>query len=175
MSSKYVPPAMRNKQNQQRKFEKSQPPVEEPKVCEMNDTNFPALGEVPKKVTVWGGTKSFAELASEWKDKDDSDELVKQHEEQKKSQQPTYTYRQNVPLPKFHNVRRFIEPEDVEESAKPIDKKEDDEGWTVVDRTKVRREKTFEERIAQLEKNAKNESMESNEQTEQEYESVWDN
>lgn len=168
MSSKYVPPAMRNKQR------KSQPPVEEPKVCEMNDTNFPALGEVPKKVTVWGGTKSFAELASEWKEKQETDELMKQHEEEKKSQQPTY-YRQNVPLPKFHNVRRFVEPEDDEEVAKPVNKKEDDEGWTVVDRTKVRREKTFEERMAKIEMEEKNASNELEADGHEEYESVWDN
>lgn len=172
MSSKYVPHAMRNKHSQKRNFDnKPQPPVEQPEVCEFNETNFPSIGNPKNKMTVWGGSKSFADLANEWKSKDETDEFLKQREEAKKSQEPTYLYRQNIPLPKFHNVRRFIEPEDEKEQNVQQEESE----WVLVDRKKVRREKTVEELIAKRELESAKESSENNEEHAQEYESCWDN
>jgi hypothetical protein len=172
MSSKYVPPALRNKPSQKRNFDnKPEPPVEQPEVCEFNESNFPSLGNPKNKMTVWGGSKSFADLANEWKSKDETDEIMKQSEERKKTQESTYLYRQNIPLPKFHNVRRFIEPEDEKEQTVQQEESE----WVLVDRKKVRREKTVEELIAKRELESAKESSETNEEQAQEYESYWDN
>ena len=174
MSSKYVPPALRNKNShQKRNFDnKPEPPVEQPDVCEYNEANFPSLGNPKNKMAVWGGSKSFAELASEWKIKDETEnEMLKQNEEIKKTQESTYLYRQNIPLPKFHNVRRFIEPEDDKEQNVQQEESE----WVLVDRKKVRREKTVEELIARRELESSKEANETNEEQAQEYESCWDN
>lgn len=168
MSSKYVPPAMRNR----KKFQ--QPQVEEkPAVCEFNDTNFPTLGNGQAKAVVWGGAKSFAQLANEWKEKDENDEMVKENEEYQKKKESTYASRHNVPLPKFHPVGRFTDVEEDEEEETVNKPKDDESEWTTVDRRKYRKEKTFEEKIAaQLEAEAKEESVWNLEEQE-EYETCW--
>lgn len=176
MASKYVPPAMRNAKKETvhespKKFEPrrnykpqweveresneevvKQKALEEEKGRELTDNNFPRLVALPTKLSVWGGSRSFADLANEWKEKTVEDEISKKNAEDEKNEERTYVYRQNLPLPKFHNVRRFVEADDEEDSyveaapqANPTD---DDSGWTLVDRKKVRREKTFEEKLA---------------------------
>lgn len=174
MSSKYVPPAMRNKPRKPESRDKPQPPPEQPKVCELNDTNFPELVKPKNSMSVWGGTKSFAELANEWKSKDESDEILKQSEERRKTQESAYVFRQNIPLPKFHNVRRFIEPEDDQDYNRSNDQQEESD-WILVDRKKVHQEKTFEEKIAKREIESAEETSKSTEEQAQEYESCWDN
>jgi len=106
---------------------------------ERTEENFPALGNAGAKQMTWSGRK-FTELASEWKEETDREKEARELEEKR-------TDDSDFVLPRFHNIRRFAEPEErldetVEE--KPVD----EEGqWETVNR-KVRKEKrelTFEE------------------------------
>jgi hypothetical protein len=176
MASKYVPPHMRNnavrtetmnvappiqhrrdnRQNYKSQWQIEQDvkaennkkkKLEDEKGREFNDNNFPSLVSAPTNKTVWGGQKSFAVLASEWKQ---TEEVKKESSETEKNEQRSYIYRQNLPLPKFHNVRRFVEPEDEEDT--PVETTvNDDSDWKLVDRKKIRREKTIEEKLAETE------------------------
>lgn len=116
-------------------------PQEERKGPEFNEENFPRLGEVPTKTNVWGGTKTFAELATECAKKAESEKIFKQVKEVEKQKKET-TRRSNVQLPHFNNIHRYVEPEDEEE--KPVQQKEEDE-WIEVNHKKRRRQKSFEE------------------------------
>ncbi len=99
--------------------------------------------------STWGTKKTFAALAVEWDEQSKMTELQKQQEEYEKQQDMAYTRKTVMPLPRFHNIRRFVEPEDAEETVEqpPQPSNPDDEGWTVVDRKKYRREKTIEEKL----------------------------
>ncbi len=131
-SGKYVPPHMRNKKVEE-------PPAPAPS---------PAPASEPSS-TPWGEKKTFAQLAKEWDEKMKLDELEKKQIEKEEEDHRMYR-RVNMPLPHFHNVHRFVEPEDdefppEEEAPKPEPTGEDE--WITVDR-KVRRKKTMEERLA---------------------------
>lgn len=147
MSTKYVPPYLRNK----KETTKVVPVVEEIVVTE---DNFPALGSgvTTAKVFDKPDGKSFASLASTWgteaEQQKKADELKKKYEEA----QDQIRRHPVVSLPKFHNVRHFVEPEDDEledeESSPPV-ANDEEEGWTEVrPKKKVRRPKTFEEKMA---------------------------
>jgi len=129
------------------------------KNCELTENNFPSLGTSVSQTRVWGGTKSFAELAVEW------DEKAKKEDTEKKIQEVVQPvrHRQNVPLPRFNNVHRFVERD---EYRKP-DREDDESEWVTVQHKKVRREKTFEEFVEKMEKLADEEEKQD--------ESVWNN
>jgi hypothetical protein len=119
--------------------------IAQEKAIENNETNFPSLVTSLKAPTWSTGSKTFAQLASEWSEKAKEEELTKQvetEEEQRTIIRPRY----NHALPKFHNVHRFVEPEDDEISdEQPVPVNQDD-GWVTVQR-KARREKTIEEKF----------------------------
>jgi len=147
MASKYVPPYLRNK----KETTKVVPVVEE---IVPTEDNFPALGSgvTTTKVFDQSAGKSFASLASTWatevEQQKKADELKKNYEDT----QDQIRRHPVVALPKFQNVRHFVEPEDDElEDDQPnppaVDKEE--EGWTEVrPKKKARRPKTFEEKMA---------------------------
>lgn len=155
--SSYVPPHSRRAQvpRSRREYvqettfrlqqEQEQKRLEQEKSIENNEENFPSLNRVVKPSTWSTGSKTFAQLANEWSEKAKEEELTKQvetEEEQRSVIRPRY----NHALPKFHNVHRFIEPEDEEvEEQIPVSTHEDD-GWVTVQR-KARREKTIEEKF----------------------------
>jgi hypothetical protein len=146
------------------------------KNCELTESNFPSLGAPTSKVRVWGGEKSFASMATEWEQQKKKEEEEKQ---KTKEEQNSNSYRRhNVPLPQFHNVRRFIDSEDETEEVEQVHKpnpNEDEEGWTVVDRKKIRREKTIEEKFAEKEQHQEeNENTVWGDNTPQEHETCWD-
>jgi len=124
-------------------------PAPAPKLVE-ND--FPNLS-TQQSVKVFGSTngKSFANMASDWAVH--RDEQKKVEELQKKEQESNallYKQRRSAPLPHFHNIRHFVEPEDDEEeqeekTAAPANP--DEEGWVEVKPKKRRKQKTFEERM----------------------------
>lgn len=128
-SSKYIPPHLRNNRVE---------PSTETTVQEA----------APKTASKWGDKKSFASLAVEWDEHSKLAELEKQQQEHEKQQDMVFNRKTVMPLPRFHNVRRFVEPEEIEEETeeKPTVSNPDDEGWTTVDRKKYRRQKTIEEK-----------------------------
>ena len=141
------------------------------KNCELTETNFPSLGTPTSQVRVWGGTKSFAELAVEW------DEKKKKEEHEKKVEevvQPVKN-RQNVPLPRFNNIHRFVEQEDFEQ---PEQKPTEEDDWVTVRHKKIRREKTFEEKIQKIKEDQSYEDVHDesvwNNDAPQEHETCWD-
>jgi len=165
MASKYVPPAMRNNKKEEdkprymhsRRNYKSQWEIEQEeaeqrkknqeqeaeKKREINEENFPSLnGDLPAKMSVWGGKKSFASLATEWDEKSKKDEVEKQLQEKEVQSHEMYR-RSNIPLPKFYNVHRFVEPED--STPEQEEQKQEESEWKLVDHRKYRREKSIEE------------------------------
>lgn len=147
MNTKYVPPYLRNK----KETTKVVPVVEE---VISNEDNFPALGAgvATAKVFDQPTGKSFADLASTWaKDSErqkQAEDLQKQYDEHH-----TYVYKHPViSLPKFHNVRHFVEPEDddlEDETYNPPVANNEEQGWVEVrPKKKARRPKTFEEKMA---------------------------
>jgi hypothetical protein len=102
----------------------------------------------PKTVSKWENKKTFASLAVEWDDHSKMVELEKQQQEHEKQQDVAFSRKAVMPLPRFHNVRRFVEPEETEEAppknVQPSNP--EDEGWTTVDYKKHRRQKTIEEK-----------------------------
>lgn len=127
MNSKYVPPHMRNNVTQPEKTL----PEASPQVADV-------------KVSTWGNKKTFATLAAEWDEQSKIVELEKQQEDKDQM----FSRKTVMLLPRFHNVRRFVEAEEeaVEEKA-PQTSNSDDAGWVTVDRKKYRREKTIEEKL----------------------------
>ena len=132
---KYVPYATQRQREEQEERERKLAQEEsEKKQLENTEENFPTLmGGVapPPKIL----PKSFANLASEWKD----------HEEDKKvydAMEPKYPV---LNLPKFHTIHRFVEEEEQEEQVEEAPKsKPVEEEWTVVkSKYKPRRAKTL--------------------------------
>jgi hypothetical protein len=174
--SKYVPPHMRNNTSEptpppapprSRYNRKSQWQLEKDeeeqrkavqqkeleKKKEFNEDNFPTLGSAPTSVKVWGGKKTFAALAVEWNTKSENDALEQTHREKEEHDAASFYRRTNMPLPRFHNVHRFVEPEDGENNLEEDNDEvppNPDEAWTLVDRAKHRRQKTIEERFETL-------------------------
>jgi hypothetical protein len=148
MSSKYIPPFLRNK----KESAKVSPIVEE--IQSVQDT-FPNLTSKPVvQVSSQRLGKSFANLASDW-----ANEADRQKEEDRLKDnyrvilEDGHRY-SSISLPKFHNVRHFVEPEDAEEDNKPTTVSSDESGWIEVRRKKKeRRPKTFEERLDEDEEN----------------------
>lgn len=147
MDSKYVPPYLRNK----KETAKVAPAVEQV----VSEDNFPSLGNGAASTKVFDqpSGQSFASMASNWaKDA----ERVKRADDLKKQYDDYHNHLHKHPtvsLPKFHNVRHFVEPEDDDEeeveTSKPSIVNNEDEGWVEVrQKKKARRPKTFEEKMA---------------------------
>lgn len=139
--SSYVPPHSRRGYANKTKtgIEKGQDIV-----IENTEENFPTLVS-QTSVKFWNSDKkTFAQLATEWNEKAKEEEITKQaeaEESQRIEASPRYTHS----LPKFHNVHRFVEPEDEPEEPPAVAPINDD-GWVTVQR-KIRREKTFQEKF----------------------------
>lgn len=173
MSSKYVPPA---KRKSEKPAEAPPPPPPEKKF----EDEFPTLNSVPTVRRVWGGPSSFADKAREWGEKAQKD--AEQEVSRKKAELEARPPSVARVLPRFHNVRHFVEPEDYEEDrAKEEPKPEstnndEDSGWTLVERKVRKKRKTLTE-IAdeELAKASDEENSESVWNDEKElHETCWD-
>lgn len=108
--------------------------------------NFPTLGNNGSpKTLAWGGGKKFVELASEWKEDEEHNEILKRMEASEESER----HRLDFALPKFHNVRRFIEPEDFQEEQdiSSLNIPQKDEWIEVKKKVHFKKEKTLEEKF----------------------------
>lgn len=195
-SNKYIPPNKRNTdtsaaapvQQNRRPYRKPQWEIaeeqrtakeqlrlsaeeEKRKNVELTEDNFPTLGPSSNRKTVWGGAKSFAALAVEW------DEKSKMEEKPEEKEEPVNMFRRRnaIPLPQFHNVHRFVEPEDDNEEEQPSKPTPvEDDGWVTVDRRKYRRQKTIEEKLARPPTPDQNDNSVWNDQAPEERETCWD-
>lgn len=157
MSSKYVPPAMRKKE---RHPAESSPPPPEKKY----EDEFPSLTTAPAPYRVWRGPASFAEKANEWSVQ--AEKEAKELELLKKIDMEPTPQPSVRPLPRFHNIRRFVEEEPEEEETSKPASNEDESGWTRVERKTRKKRKSIGELVdEEIAKNA----------TEGTDESVWNN
>jgi hypothetical protein len=129
---------------------------------EMNDENFPTLGNATTSTSGWAGRK-FSELVSEWKEEDDrtkeEDEILNSNEHDV------------FVLPKFTNLHRFEEPEDIVEEVSSS--KQVDDEWTTVKSKKNRKPKPLpSEEQDNFEEQENNDTVWSEER--QEHETCWD-
>jgi hypothetical protein len=170
MSSKYVPPA---KRKSEKPVEAPPPPPPEKKY----EDEFPSLSGAPTTRRVWGGTSSFADKAREWSVKAEKDSV--EEAARKKAEFESRAHSVVRALPKFHNVRRFVEPEEYEEETvekKPDATNDEESGWTLVEK-KVRKKKKSLTEIAdeELAKASDEENSESVWNDEKElHETCWD-
>lgn len=137
MSSKYVPPAMRKKEQPAA----APPPPPEKKF----EDEFPVLSNAPTSRRVWGGPTSFADKAREWRVKAERDaEVEAARKKAELEARPPSVVRV---LPKFHNVRRFVEPEEERPTEEPKTEATNDEdsGWTLVEKKVRKKRKTLTE------------------------------
>ena len=165
--SKYVPPHARNvskeqqeerprqrhrrnyfDENRQRRVEEEQVAEQqrlaEEKKRENTEENFPKLVSHHESRAWSTGSKTFAQLASEWDEQSKNDESVKKEEDPIEESLRT---RYNNRLPRFRNVHRFVEPEEPE-SDESVEREVHDDGWKTVVHRKPRREKTIEEKFS---------------------------
>lgn len=172
MSSKYVPPS---KRKIEKPAEAPPPPPPEKKY----EDEFPTLSGVSTSRRVWGGTSSFAEKAREWsvKAQQDAEEEAARKRAELDARPPSVVR----VLPKFHNVRRFVEPEEYEEDSptgesKPEATNDDESGWTLVEKKARKKPKTLTEIADEdLAKESDDEHSESVWNDEKElHETCWD-
>lgn len=141
---KYVPPAKRAQMNNKFDILNEEEDESEVKVEQKYEDAFPSIVTTTTKPNKqWEGKRKFSELAVQAELR--SKEQKFREEIQKSVEKHVY----NNYLPKFDNVGRFIEPEDVNEQLdEEIDnnvKFEDDE-WTTVKNRKDRKVKSIEQR-----------------------------
>ena len=129
--SKYIPPHLRNKKQTASEVCSSQGEAPNEKPYEQQ---FPAISRPSTVARVWGGKSSFAEKAKEWSEHDKLQELARDEKIREDALLNTM-YPPKI-IPRFQNIRRFVEEdedeEDQNESEKP-NSNEDDEGWTLVE------------------------------------------
>lgn len=158
-TNKYVPPHMRNPPTDT----KNEPQKEESQLKQATTSS-------------WGTKKTFASLAAEWDEQAKLAEIQKQQDEHEKQNEMVFSRKTVMPLPRFHNVRRFVEPEEEEEATEqvPQNSNPDDEGWVTVDRKKYRREKTIEEKLNRPVTPDEHDETVWNGDAPEEHETCWD-
>lgn len=147
MTDKYRPPIMRNnRKHYANKWEEERAQLEEKKKnaeleqkrsLENNDTNFPALGGgSASSRPSWSG-KSFASLASSWKEAEDYEKETSSFEDSSHT---------DFILPTFKLRSNFVEePPQELPLEKPVVKEEDE--WIEVRKKQhIKKEKTLEEK-----------------------------
>lgn len=166
--SAYVPPHSRNKGRGDIASK-----VEERKISKLirTEANFPTLPSgYAKPPSVWGGPKSFAVLASEWKEKSDE---KKQSEEYRRIDQPSTA--PILPTPLFYHMQP-IEYEEDDVSDKAENGQNSEEEWTLISK-KVRLAKDInheqlEKEYAENERGEEESSMWNDHP--REHETYWD-
>lgn len=185
----YVPPHMRDNQTMENKQRPPRPPrrpyykpfwevEEERKKAELEEArkqaerglerteeNFPTLGNAAAKQTTWGGRK-FNELAAEWREQTDREKEVVEEEKHDVA----------FVLPRFHNVRRFAEPEEEVFEPRPAVSVDPEGEWETVARKprKEKRELTFEELEAKYGGETKDEEDGTVWGAPEEHQTCWD-
>lgn len=134
MSSTYIPPYLRNRKTNS---------VPEKKLPTPDD--FPSLGAVPVRTNAWSSSRSFAVLASEWKEHDDEEQIKKEAKDSRAQYEADLRRRDEHNVFVFKNDvdgcdESYSLPEDAEVKDMP------DSDWTTIEK-KAKRELTIEEKI----------------------------
>ena len=155
-NSKYVPPHLRNKKlNANEVFA----PLPEEKPFEQQ---FPQLTKSTNTMKVWGGSESFAEKARKWSEHDKLREFEK--EEKIREEALLNTMSSTRVMPRFHNVRRFVEEESEEDEDTETPNAENTDGWTLVER-KQPKQKTAEQIFQEKMEKTSDSEVNNNEDT----------
>ena len=164
MASKYLPPHIRNKNVGRRHASREQDIPEETTVptLDTSDQSFPQLGACSATDNKWTGKKSFASLATEWKDADETARAVELTNESDS--------RLEFTLPRFTNRHHYVEVEEYRENNEEKTKvacDDEDDGWTEVkQKVRFKRELTLEEKYADIpEEDMKRETCWNEEET----------
>lgn len=146
--SKYIPPHLRNKQKASEVFSAAPATAPAPPKEKPYEEQFPALkGTLPNSAKVWGGEGSFADKAREW---NLHDKIKKQEQDEARRENDMVNNMRHRNLPRFHNVRRFVE-EDFQQrhhddETEQQQTEDDGEGWTTVEHNRQpKKRKTVEE------------------------------
>jgi hypothetical protein len=159
MSSKYIPPALRNKA--------SVPPVP-------SANEFPSLGSARGSPnTTWKHKTSFAVLASEWREQSEEDaekREIQQATERREAERRAAEERMIVHHRKRHIDEIYEMEEDYEDDTMwaQTTARTNEDGWTTVER-KAKKELTLEETILREQKREEEEKR-----AQAERDSVWD-
>lgn len=179
--SSYIPPHMRNRNKERKaswKEQKEQEEAAKMKTLKNTDENFPSLGSSSSAVkSSWGGSKSFAALATEWKEH----ETEQKAEEERRRLHEIRTRTVVIPhnhYSSFNHVNEDNYADDV-----PLNQNMENDEWTTISKkVKPLREKTIEELDREMEEEAMrnsgvntdgSDSMWTSNQP-QEYETYWD-
>jgi len=134
MSSTYIPPYMRNRKTNS---------VPEKKLPTSDD--FPSLGAIPVRTNAWSNNRSFAVLATEWKEHDEDEQMKKDAKESR------IRYEADIRRRDEHNVfvfrndgGKYNESYSLAEGA--VIEDVDDSEWKTIEK-KAKRELTIEEKI----------------------------
>jgi hypothetical protein len=134
MSSTYIPPYMRNRKTNS---------VPEKKLPTSDD--FPSLSSAPVRTNAWSSTRSFAVLASEWKEHDEEEQMKKEAKEFRTRYESDIRRRDEQNVFVFKNDRgEYAENYSVQEDAEFVDT--DTSDWKTIEK-KAKRELTIEEKI----------------------------
>lgn len=167
--SSYIPPHMRGQKKTQKK-------PQENKSLANTDENFPSLGAShPVKKTGWDGPKSFASLATEWKEHE-----IEQKTEDDYRRVHEVRTRAFVVSRVHHQEFDPIHEDSYDDAPTPAPTQQDE--WTTISRkVKVTRDKAAEERDKEMDEemqretsgNREDDSMWTSNQP-KEYETYWD-
>lgn len=176
--SSYIPPHMRNRNKESKASWKEQKEQEEDakmKTLKNTDENFPSLGGSGSvKKSGWGGSKTFASLATEWKEHESEqkaeEERRRQHEIRIRTVVVPYTHRAH-----FDSIAEEAYDDMEEAPIRPVN--EEDEWTTISKKAKPIREKTIEDLDRELEEEQRQHDQQDSMWTAnqpQEYETYWD-
>lgn len=164
MTSKYVPPGLRNKNH---------PPVQKEKT--FTPEEFPSFGTAPPSSGGWKNKHSFAVLATDWNAQDEDGRIQQEYRrtmEIRENERRQSEMRHIVRLQRGPSSSAENSEDDDERPPIPSNPDEAD-GWTVVRHRKVRREYTEEMRRERDMQREADELRESSEYQRQLEDSVW--
>jgi hypothetical protein len=171
-------PAIGWREQQEREKNEEQQRLEEIRLknIEKTEENFPStlMGTGYNPVSSWGGSgKSFASLASEWEEENKRKEMIQRIQEKEED-------RTNFVIPKFHNIRKFTDEEQLPHTIVEELPQEDPDGWTRVVPLKEKMAKKLEQKQNQTieekyaDEDDKKDNSVWNDEGPQEYETCWD-
>jgi hypothetical protein len=176
----YIPPHLRNKQKTnettthfkndrrepRRVYERPKPEIHIP---EKTEENFPVLVSSSVPLRAPTTARKFNELASDWKIED---EIRKEQEQLDKG---SINKNSVFVLPKFRNVQRFSEPEDMYLSDTEVEFKDaDNDEWTTVNNKKPRKPRSERRPIETDDMDQQSEEEDTVWEATEEQESCWD-
>lgn len=169
----YMPPHSRNNGGRKPSWKVEEEKKENNRLSKLvtTESNFPALPSgYAKAPTTWGGQKSFALLASEWKNKGDEEKEAMERDRLRQVRIST-----NIETPRFYRMQPI--EEDTYNNIDSIDRPENaEEEWTLISKkVRVAKEITHEQldkEYAEIEQGNDNANM-WNDQP-RDHETYWD-